>query len=88
MIEAKVVHPLVDPSDPTTLYQYGQPTNTSVFCCYCVALMSVSGLPTLCSPCSRLGCRNATQWHRFKARVRCRPCGLHGGGGGSRSETP
>ena len=67
--------PLVDPSDPTSLYPNGRFTSTLTFRCYCVAPMSVPGLSESCSRCSRFGCRNATQWHRFKARARCRPCG-------------
>ena len=34
VIEAKVAHPLVDPSDPTSLYPNRQPTSTSIFRCY------------------------------------------------------
>ena len=87
MIEAKVALPLVDPSDATSLYPNGRPTSTSNFRCYCVAPMSAPGLSRLCSRCSRFGCRNATQWRRFKARVRCRPCG-HRTGADRGTETP
>ena len=75
MIEAKVALPLVDPSDATSLYPNGRPRSASILRYYCVAPMSVPGLSRLCSRCSRIGCRNATQWRRFKARASCRPCG-------------
>ena len=75
VIEARVALPLVDMSDPTSLYPNGRPTSTSMSRCHCAAPMSAPGLSTLCSHCSRFGCRNATQWRRFKARASCRPCG-------------
>ena len=75
MIEAKVVQPLGDPFDPTSLHPNGRPTSTSILRCYCGAPMSAPGLSELCSRCSRFGCRNAPQWHIFKARTSCRTCG-------------